>query len=106
MLWMLLVYVVAASGYQGEPALTPSFHGATYPTKEDCEAAAHTVDAFPSAGMDDITKVGLYVVCAPVNPPPPPPVKAAEAPPPQPQPGFLLYPAAPPPPKRTTTHKH
>jgi hypothetical protein len=101
---MLLVYVVASNGYQGQPTLTPSFHGATYPTKEDCEAAARTVDAYPAANLNDIGKVGLYTVCAPVNPPPPPPVKSAEQPAPQPQPGFLMYPAAPPPPKRGSHH--
>lgn len=99
MLWMLLVYVVASNGYQGQPTLTPSFHGATYPTKEDCEAAARTVNAYPAAGLEDIGKVGLYMVCAPTNPPPPAPAKTADQPQ-QPQPGFLLYPAAPPPPKR------
>jgi len=104
MLWMLLVYVITATGYQSQPALSPSFHAATYPTKEDCEAAAHTVTAIPPSDMDDVSRVRLYMVCAPVNPPPPPPVKAAEQPAPQQQPGFLLYPSAPPPPKRGHTH--
>ncbi|HWD49803.1 MAG TPA: hypothetical protein VG309_07735 [Rhizomicrobium sp.] len=105
MFWMLLVYVVTSAGYQSPPAMSPSFHAATYPTKEDCEAAAHTVIPIATPDMDDVSKVRLFMVCAPVNPPPPPPVKAAEQPAPVQQPGFLLYPAAPPPPKRTG-HKH
>jgi hypothetical protein len=98
MFWMLLVYVIASGSFQGQPAITPSFHGASYSTKEDCEAAARTVSSYSSSGLDDISKVGMFMVCAPVNPPPPPPVVKAEAvPPPQQQPAFPLYP---PPPKR------
>jgi hypothetical protein len=66
---MLLVYLVASNGYQGQPTLTPSFHGATYPTKEDCEAAARTVSLYSPSGTEDIGKVGMFIVCAPINPP-------------------------------------
>ena len=98
MLWMLLVYLMASNGYQGQPTLTPSFHGATYPTKEDCEAAAHTVAFSTPGNIEDIGKVGFVTVCAPVNPPPP--VKVAQDPQPQPS-TFLLYP-----PPKSGQHKH
>lgn len=100
MLWMLLVYLVASNGYQGQPTLTPSFHGASYPTKEDCEAAARTVSSYASSGTEDIGKVGMFMVCAPVNPPPVQPAPQASAAP-DPSPAFPLYP----PPKRDS-HRH
>jgi hypothetical protein len=100
MLWMLLVYVIASNGYNGQPSLSSSFHGATFPNKEDCETAARTVGLYEAKGTEDIGKAGLIVVCAPVLPPPPPPPPAppkatAEAPA-APSP-FPLYP----PPKRS-----
>lgn len=101
MLWMLLVYLIASNGYQGQPSLSPSFHGATYPTKEDCEAAARTVSSYPAPHLDDVGKVGMFMVCAPVNPPPvepDPPKPTAST---SPEPAFPLYP----PPKRPK-HTH
>jgi hypothetical protein len=94
MLWMLLVYVVAGSGFNVQPTLAPSFHGATFQTKEECEAAARTLSTYATPGLDDFAKVGLFTVCAPVLPPPPAPPKAEPAPAQQPM--FPVYP----PPKR------
>src|SRR5580658_7363771 len=100
MLWILLVYVVAANGYAGQPTLAPSFHGATYPTKEACAAAARTVELYKSsAEVDDIAKVGVITVCAPVLPIPPAPAPQASADPVQSQDPFPPYPPALPPKK-------
>jgi hypothetical protein len=79
MLWMLLVYVIASNGYNGQPSLSSSFHGATFPTKEACEAAARTVSTYSTPGTDDIAKAGLITVCAPVLPPPPVPTPSKAA---------------------------
>jgi hypothetical protein len=102
-LWMLLIYVVAGNGYNSQPSLSPSFHAATFQTKEDCETAARAVGTFASPHMDDITKFGIITVCAPVLPPPPPPAPAA-APPPKVTPSAVPDPLFPfyPPPKRAT----
>jgi hypothetical protein len=70
MLWMLLVYVVASNGFNAAPAVSPSFHGATFDTKEDCEVAARTVSLSTSPGVEDVAKATLLTVCAPVRPPP------------------------------------
>ncbi len=72
MLWMLLVYVVGSNGYAGQPVLTPSFHGATFPTKEECASAAKTVELYKSfrRSPTNLAKVGLVLVCAPVSPAP------------------------------------
>jgi hypothetical protein len=103
MLWMLLVYIVAGNGYNGQPSLSPSFHGATFQTKEDCEAAARTVSTYATPKLDDIAKYGMITVCAPVLPPPPPPPAPKAAPEPVPQQSlFPLYP----PPKRTPARGH
>ncbi len=93
---MLLVYLVASNGYQGQPSLSPSFHGATYPTKEDCEAAARTVTSYPAPHLDDVGKIGMFMVCAPVNPPPSPVALAKPLASTPEEPTFPLYP----PPKR------
>ncbi|MEI9888967.1 MAG: hypothetical protein WDN08_21190 [Rhizomicrobium sp.] len=96
MLWMLLVYVIGSNGYAGQPVMTSSFHGATYPTKAECAAAASSVGLYKSSSeVDDIAKVGLVLVCAPVSPAPvaPPPQAAAE--PVQSQSPFPPYPPAP-----------
>ena len=73
MLWMLLVYVVAANGYAGPPVITPSFHGATFPTKDECLTAARAVEMpAPGKEVDDIAKAAVITVCAPAQPAPPP----------------------------------
>ncbi len=66
MVWMLLVYVVVSNGFNSPPSVTPSFHGATYASKEECTAAAASVSVLTAPGTDDISKVGLVTVCAPV----------------------------------------
>jgi hypothetical protein len=93
---MLLIYVVASNGYNGQPSLSSSFHGATFPNKEACEAAAHTISTYSTPGTDDIAKAGLITVCAPVLPIPTSP-RAAEPPAEQPQ-----FPSFPPPPKHVS----
>jgi hypothetical protein len=100
MLWMLLIYVVASNGYNGQPALSSSFHGATFPNRESCEAAARTLSTYSTPGTDDIAKAGLITVCAPVLPSPPvlvSPKPATELPTEQ-QPQFPSFP----PPKRVS----
>jgi hypothetical protein len=97
---MLLIYVVATNGFNGQPSLSSSFHGATFPNKEACEAAARTIGTYSTPGTDDIVKTGLITVCAPVLPPPPipaPPKAVAEPPAAQPQ-----FPSFPPPPKHVS----
>ncbi len=96
MLWMLVIYVVAANGYAGPPVITSSFHGATYATKDECATAAKTVGLYPSV-PDDIAKVGLVAVCAPVSPAPPA-QQQASADPAQAENPFPAY--APPPRKK------
>lgn len=101
MLWMLLVYVVAGNGFNTLSSLSPSFHAATFQTKEDCETAARTVSSSASPHMEDFTKFGVITVCAPVLPPPAPPAPAEPppakvTPPPVTDPLFPIYP----PPKR------
>lgn len=106
MLWMLLVYVVAANGYAGAPAITSGAHGATFATREECDEAARKVTSYAAPGTDDIARSGLIMVCAPVlppEPPPPPPAPATVVIPP-PQPAFPAYPAFPPPPPMPAKH--
>jgi|ERR1700733_2586574 len=98
MLWMLLVYVLASNGYNGAPALSPSFHGATFATKQDCEAAARTVTLYASPGADDVSKTALVTVCAPILPPPAPSETKPAQPPVQQEPQYPLFP---PPPKHS-----
>ena len=95
MLWMLLVYVVASNGFNGNPSISSSFHGATFATKEACLAAAATVTVYSPPGTDDVTKSGLVMVCAPAQPPPPDaaPTQALSATPMQQSP-FPAYPPA------------
>ena len=96
MLWMLLVYVIAANGYAGNPAISGGFHGATFPTKEACMTAAASVASYSPPGADDIAKSSVVTVCAPAQPPPPdpPPPQALSAVPMQQSP-FPTYPPAP-----------
>lgn len=97
MLWMLLVYVAVANGYASTPTLAPSFHGATFATSDECQAAARKVTSYATPGTDDIAKSGLILVCAPASPQP------EAAAPPQPttvyvpvqQPLFPAYPPVP-----------
>ena len=95
MLWMLLVYVVAANGYAGNPVISSGFHGATFATKEACLTAAATVGVYAPTATDDIAKSGVVTVCAPAQPPPPdaPPAEALASPPMQQSP-FPTYPPA------------
>jgi hypothetical protein len=98
MLWILLVYVVASNGYAGQPVISPSFHGATFATKDECATAAKTVAIYPALGeSDDIGKTGLVTVCAPVLPAPVTPPPQASTDPAQAQDPFPAYsPATPP----------
>jgi len=96
MLWMLLVYVVASNGYASNPTVSSSFHGATFPTKEACLAAAQSVAIYAPAATEDISKSGVVTVCAPAQPPlppEPPPAQASAAAPMQQSP-FPAYPPA------------
>ena len=96
MLWMLLVYVVAANGYAGSPVITPSFHGATFATKDECATAAKTVGVYAEL-TDDLGKVGIVALCAPVLPTPVPPSPQGSTEPAQAQDPFPPYaPATPP----------
>jgi hypothetical protein len=67
MLWMLVVYVVTSNGYGGRPLITSSFHGATFASQKACSSAAATAGVTPPSPGDDLTRVGLVAVCAPVD---------------------------------------
>jgi len=104
MLWMLLVYVVASNGYASAPTITPSFHGATFTTSEECNAAARKVSLYSTPGTDDIAKSGMILVCSPAQADPPPPAPPAPIVVQVPQSMPPTYPSFPPPPPLKPPH--